>query len=186
MNKIRVSLSLALASLLIASCATVGPGFTIPPITIPSFSIPSFAIPSFDLPPGFTIPPIVVPSGLPTLSECTLVTAAEVGGIWGTAPTTTENTDGDCTFTFSNFSTVIVSIESATDLSTSRFLFGETAKDTTIAGLAALTGSFIGQPAVHVQRNADQMQVMGILTGSDDATIAKLVQVAALAVSRWP
>jgi hypothetical protein len=179
MNKIRVSLSLALASLVFASCASIGPGTTIPPINIPSFSIPSFSIPSF------SIPSFSLPSGLPTTGDCALVTPAEVGSIMGSAPITTENDEGDCTFTFSNFSTVSVSIETGSDLSTSRFLFGETAKDVTVAGLPGLSGSFIGQPAVHVQRGADQLQVMGILTGTDDATVAKLVQIATTAVARW-
>jgi len=155
--------------MLVVACGGVGPGFTLPPVSIPS------------------IPPINIPSGLlPTSSgACTLVTAAEVGGIMGTTPTLTDTSDG-CTFTMPNFSTINISVEPNSEISTSKILFGTTAKDTTVAGLAAVTGVFIGQPAVHVQRGSDQLQVLGILTGSDDATVAKLVQIATLAVSRWP
>jgi hypothetical protein len=188
MNKIRVSLSLALGGLLLASCATIGPGTTIPPINIPSFSLPSFAIPSFQLPPGFTLPPVTLPSGLSTGGECPFISAAEVTTIMGSAPISSNTNDGTCQFTFQNFSGVNVSIESGSDLTTSRFLFGDSAKDQTVAGLPALSGTVIiaGQPAVHVQRGADQLQVLGILTGTDDAAFAKLHQVAAIAVSHGP
>jgi hypothetical protein len=178
MNKIRVGLSLTLASLVLVSCATIGPGFTVPPINIPSFSIPSFSIPSF--------PPIVLPSGLPTSGDCPLLTAAEIGTIMGSAPISTESTDG-CTFTFSNLSTVNVSIESGSDLNASKTVFGASARDLTVAGLPAVSGTlpFINQPALHVQRGADQLQVFGFLLPADDATIAKLVQIATIAVGRW-
>jgi hypothetical protein len=173
-HHMRATLSLLTAAMLVVGCASIGPSIpTFPPIIFPS--IPPFTIPSGLLPSGGT-------SGTP----CTLVTAEEVGSIFGSAASFTDTTNGDCSFTFSNFSTVNVSIETGTDLSTSRILFGATAKDVTVGGLPGLTGVFIGQPAVHVQRGADELQVLGILTGSDDATIAKLVQVATLAVSRWP
>lgn len=104
----------------------------------------------------------------------------------GATATLTDATDGDCTFTFSNFSSVNISAEYNTDLQSTRFLFGTTAKDITVGGLPAIQGVFIGQPAIYVQKSANQLQVLGILTGSDDATIAKLFQIATLAVSRWP
>ena len=157
----RRSISLAVVGILVVACGGVGPGFTIPPINIPSGLLPTGS------------------------GACTLVTVAEVGTIMGSAPTLTDTSDG-CTFTMSNFSTVNVSTEPGSDLQASRFLFGDTARDITIGNLPALTGVFVGQPAVHVQRGSEQMQVLGILTGSDDATIAKLVQIATIAVSRWP
>lgn len=166
----RRPLSLLAAALLVVGCGGIGslPNFTIPPINLPS------------------LPPFTIPSGLlPTSSgTCTLMTAEEVGTIWGSTPTLSDTSDG-CTFTFSNFSTINVNTEPNSDIQSSKFLFGDSAKDTTIGGLPAVTGVFIGQPAVHVQRGTDQMQVLGILTGSDDATLAKLVQIATLAVSRW-
>lgn len=169
----RATLSLLAAALLVVGCASIGPGFTIPPITFPSF-------------PPFVLPSGLLPSGGVTGAPCTLVTAEEVGSIMGSAVTLADTTGGDCSFTFSNISTISVSIETNSDLSTSRILFGATAKDVIVAGLPGVTGVFFGQPAVHVQHGADQLQVLGILTGSDDATIAKLVQIATVAVSRWP
>lgn len=167
----RRPLSLLAAALLVVGCGGIGslPNFTIPPINLQS------------------LPPFTIPSGLlPTSSGvCTFITPAEMATIWGSEPTLTDTSDG-CTFTFSNFSTVNISTETNTTLESSKFLFGTTAKDLTIGGLPATSGAFIGQPAVHVQRGTDQLQVLGILTGSDEATIAKLVQVATLAVSRWP
>jgi len=129
-----------------------------------------------------TIPPGVIPSASGT---CPYVTVEEVNAAFGSTATLT-NSDGDCTFTFSNFSTVVVSIEEGSDLSTSKMLLGDTAKDLNVGGFPAVSGVFIGQPLVHVQKGANQMQVLGVLTGSDDATIAKLVQIATIAVGRWP
>jgi hypothetical protein len=186
MNKIRASLSLALASLLIVSCASIGPGFTLPPIVIPSFSIPTF--PPIVLPsglPDFSFPPIEFPSADANSGACPLITAAEVAGIMGSAASITSSDSDSCTYTFSNFSTIVVTKSSGTDIATSKFLFGDTAKDLVVNNLPAVSGVFIGQPAVHVQRGTDQLQIQGVLTGSDDATIAKLVQIAQIAASRW-
>ncbi len=164
---------LAATGLLVAACGGVTvPNFTIPPINIPS-------LPPFDIPSG------LLPTTNPNAAPCPYITAAEVGAIMGSTPTITDSNE-PCTFTFSNFSVITVSTETGTDLNTSKILFGASAKDITVAGLPAATGVFIGQPAVHVQRGSDQMQVLGILTGSDDATIQKLVQIATTAVSRWP
>ena len=150
-------------------------------ITLPS-SVPTF--PPIDVPSGFgTRPPGVLPSAR---GSCGFVSAAEVGSFMGSTATLTDTTDGDCNFTMSNFSTVNISVESGSDLQTSHMLLGETAKDITIGGLPAVSGVFIGQPVVHIQKGANQLQILGILTGNDDATIAKLVQVATLAVGRWP
>lgn len=164
-------LSLLAVALLVVGCGGIGslPNFTIPPINLQS------------------LPPFTIPSGLLATSSgaCAFITPEEMATIWGSAPTLTDTSDG-CSFTFSNFSTVNVSTESNSEIASSKFLFGDSAKDITVGGLAGVTGVFVGQPAVHVQRGTDQMQVLGILTGSDDATIAKLVQVATLAISRWP
>jgi hypothetical protein len=166
----------AIASIAVACGGAVGIP-TIPPIP----SLPS--IPPIDLPSGLpTIPPGVIPSASGT---CPYVTVEEVNAAFGSTATLT-NSDGDCTFTFSNFSTVVVSIEEGSDLSTSKMLLGDTAKDLNVGGFPAVSGVFIGQPLVHVQKGANQMQVLGVLTGSDDATIAKLVQIATIAVGRWP
>jgi hypothetical protein len=149
-------------------------------------SIPSIPpIQSFPpiLPSGGTLPPGVIPSASGT---CALITPAEIGAAMGGTATLTDTSGGDCTFTFSNFSSVIITIESSTDLQSAKIIFGATAKDITVAGLPAIQGVFMGQPAVYVQKGARQLQVQGVLTGSDDATIAKLIQVATLAVSRLP
>jgi hypothetical protein len=164
---------------IVAALAIACGGITIP--TIPA--IPSFNIPSFGLPSGGTLPPGVIPSASGT---CAFMTAAEVSSIWGSPATLTSTDNGDCDFTFGNFSTISLSVENGTDLSGVKVILGNTAKDITIGGLPGVSGSFIGQAAVYVQKGANQLQLLGILTGSDDATIAKLVQVATLAVSRWP
>jgi hypothetical protein len=66
-----------------------------------------------------------------------------------------------------------------------QILLGTTLKQITVGSDQAVTGVFIGQPMVLVQRGGNQIQVLGVLTGSDDGTIAKIVQVAQLADSRW-
>ncbi len=167
------SVSLGMVALLVVACG----GITIPSIPpIPSF--PSFALPS-----GATLPPGVIPS---TSGTCAFISPAEIGAAMGGTATLTDVGSDKCTFTFSNFSSVSITTESDTDLQTAHFLFGSSAKDITVGGLPAVTGVFMGQPAVYVQKGANQLQILGILTGSDDATIAKLVQVATLASSRWP
>ena len=172
-------ISLASAALLFVGCGGIGPGFTIPPISHPNS--PAWRVPSAVRIPSGLLPSVPAGSG-----TCAFVTPAEVQAIFGSTVTDTSNSGAECSLTFANFSTISISTESGSDLQTSRFLFGDTAKDVSVAGLPGLTGVFIGQPAVHVQRGGDQMQVLGILTGSDDATIARLVQVATIAVSRWP
>ena len=167
---------LAATGLLVAACGGVAvPNFTIPPINIPSFSFPPIELPS-----GVTIP-----SADGSTGTCAFATTAEVGSIMGSTPTVTENSGSSCTYTFPNFSAIVISTDTG-DLSTSKMLFGESAKDIQVGGLPAASGTFIGQPAVHVQKGSNQLQVLGVLTGSDDATIQKLVQLATLAVSRWP
>jgi hypothetical protein len=161
----------------VASIALACGGISIP-------SIPSFApFPSNALPSGPTLPPGVLPSDSGT---CAFMTSAELGAIMGGAATLTDTSNGDCTFTMSNFSSVSISVESDTDLQGAHILFGTTAQDITVGGLPAVSGVFIGQPAIYVQKGGSQLQVMGILTGSDEATMGKLVQVATLALSRWP
>jgi hypothetical protein len=169
-------LSLFAVGLLAAACGGIGaPGFTIPPINIPS--LPPFELPSG----GINIPGQSVDPN----AFCRVISPAEMGAIMGATPSIQEGTVESCTYLFPNFSTVVVSTSSGEDLQTSKFLFGNTAKDLTVGGLPAVSGSFIGQPAVHVQRGTDQLQVLGILTGSDEATINKMAQIAELAVSRW-
>ncbi|MEP7158570.1 MAG: hypothetical protein ABI797_04025 [Chloroflexota bacterium] len=153
-------------------------------ITIPS--IP--AIPSFPpiFPSGGSFPPIDLPSANPSVVNAVcLVTGPEVGQIMGSTATVNSSQDG-CSYTFPNFSTLTITIDSGTDLQSAHFLLGTTARDITVGGLPAVSGVFVGQPAVYVQKGANVLQLQGILTGSDDATIAKIVQVAELAVSRWP
>jgi hypothetical protein len=166
--------SLGIAAVLAVACG----GLTIPSIP----AIPSFPIPSFGLPSGQTLPPGVIPSASGT---CVFMTAAEVSSIWGSPATLTSTDNGDCDFTFGNFSTISISVENSTDLSGARIIFGNTAKDITVGGLPGISGAIFGQAAMYIQKGANQLQLLGILTGTDDATMAKLVQVATLAVSRW-
>jgi hypothetical protein len=79
-----------------------------------------------------------------------------------------------------------VSIEQGSDIQSTRFLFGDTARDITVGGLPALSGALLGGfPSVYVQRGSDALQITGFMA-TDDATIAQLVQVATIALTRWP
>ena len=164
-------LSLFAVGLMAAACGGIGaPGFTIPPINLQS-------LPPFELPSGVTA----------GTGSCALVTAQEVATIMGSAPQITNDDAGDCTFTFSNFSTIGVTTESGSDLASTKSLLGTSAKDITVGNLPGVTGilPFVNQPVVYVQRGSDQLQVIGFLLPADDATIAKLTQIATIAASRW-
>jgi len=181
--------------LLASACASISPTTTAPPVNVPSippinFSIPPITLPSLpviglpgssngiDLP-GFSIPPGDVP--------CSLMTAAEVGQIWGSQSISDQSDSAtNCTFLVTLTSGISVETTSDTDLSTSTTLFGNTAQASTIGGFPAVSGIIFGQPAVYVQKPSGQVQVLGILTGTDPTTITKLQQIAALAVTRMP
>ena len=176
----------AVATLLVAgACTSVGTVPTIPPINVPGFTIPAIV-------PGFTIPPIVLPPGVSippvgnSTTPCTLITAAEVGQIFGTAVTDQSDAPTDCSFMVTLTSVVTVQSTTDTDFSGLQFMLGNTAVQSTIAGYPAETGTFIGQGLVYVQKPTGQIQVLGILTGTDPATMTKLQQVAAVAVTRMP
>ncbi|MEP7360549.1 MAG: hypothetical protein ABI744_03110 [Chloroflexota bacterium] len=162
-----------IVALLVVACG----GITIP--TIPA--IPSF--PPIGLPSGGSFPPGVIPS---VSGTCALISPDEIGAAMGSVGTLTSVSASDCSYTFSNFATVNITIEASTDLQGVHVFLGTSAKDITVAGLPAVSGVFFGQSAVYVQKGANQLQVLGILTGSDDATIAKLVQVASVAAARMP
>jgi len=186
----------ALATVLFAGACTSINIPTIPPINVPGFTIPPISLPS--IPPinvpGFTIPPIVLPSGIeippiavPTAAvPCTLVTAAEVGQIWGSPVTDTSNSATDCAFTSANFATVTVQATSDTDMQGVQFMVGNTAQQVSVGGYPAIQGSFIGQALLYVQKPTGQLQVLGILTGADPTTFTKLQQIATIAVGRMP
>ena len=172
----------AVAALLIAGACTSIPTIpTIPPIG----GIPGFTIPPINIP-GFTIPPIGVPGGGTSATPCQLVTAAEVGQIFGAPVTDESDSATDCTLAVSLTSAVSVKATSDTDFSGLQFLLGTTAQQSTVAGFPAESGTFIGQALLYVQKPSGQLQVLGILTGSDPATFAKLQQVATIAVGRMP
>lgn len=183
----------AVATLLVAGACTSITVPSIPPINIPSIppiNLPGGGGPGFTLPPinipGFTIPPIGLPGGgpigEPSATPCTIVTSAQVSQIFGTQVIDASSSPTDCTFQTALTSAVSVSTTSDTDFSGIQFLLGNTAQASTIGGFQALTGTFLGQGAVYVQTPSGQVQVLGILTGTDPATMAKLQQVAALAV----
>src|SRR5918995_1548485 len=133
------------AALLVIGCVNVAPGATpirvptVPPINIPPISIPS--IPPINIPSGF------IPGGSGT---CALVTPQEIASIFGSAPSFTDDSGGNCTFTMANASTIVISIESGSDLETSRFVLGNSAQAVTVGGLPAVSGAIVGQPTVHV------------------------------------
>ncbi len=190
MFSVRRLMLATVATLLVAgACTSVGTLPTIPPInipTIPPINVPGFTIPPINIP-GVSIPPIGgVPGGEPSTTPCTLVTAAEVSQIFGTQVVDQSSSSTDCTFQVTLASAVSVSATNDQDFSTAGLLLGQTAQQSTIAGYPAVSGTFIGQAVVYVQKPSGQLQVLGILTGSDAATMGKLQQVAAIAVTRLP
>ncbi len=134
--------------------------------------------------PEFTIPPGDLASADPNGGVCALISADEVGSIMGSTATVTNNDGDSCSFTLSTFASVSVTLNTDT-IDTGRILLGNTATDINVGGLPGVSGLFIGQPMVFVQKGDQQLQVLGILTGKDDATIAKIVQIATTAVGRW-
>jgi hypothetical protein len=187
MVSFRRALVAGVATLVFAGACTSISAPTIPPISIPT--IPPIGIPGLGglpgaLASGLQIPPGLFPSVDASTGVCLLASPAEVSSIFGSTATVTSSDSNSCTYTFSNFATIVITTDTG-DLAGAQVLFGSTAKQIQVGNDAALTGVFIGQPGVYVQRGQNQLQIQGVLTGSDDATIAKLVQVATLADSRW-
>ena len=184
----RRALVASVATLIFAGACTSISAPTTPPATNPPIGIPGLgglpSIPAGLIPSGLVIPPGLLPSADANSGVCLLASPAEVGSIFGAQATVTSNDSNSCTYTFSNFATIVITTDTG-DMSGAQVLFGSTAKQIQVGNDAALTGVFIGQPGVYVQRGQNQLQVQGVLTGSDDATMAKLVQVATLADSRW-
>lgn len=164
---------------------------TIPPIpsnllpsnlpSIPPQSSGGIVLPSFD----FSFPPIELPSADANSGVCLLVSPAEMSTIVGGQVTVTSNDSNSCTYTLPSFATVVVTLDNSEDLSGVQFLMGEGAQSTTIGGFPALAGTVLGQPAVYVQKPGQQLQVLGVLVGSDQASIDQMVQIANTAVARW-
>jgi hypothetical protein len=187
-----------MATLLLAgACTSIGPsGPTIPAINIPS--IPPLNLPSGGLGglPGLPGLPSgglggLFPSGLgiaiPTGSvPCALISAAEVTQIWGAPMTDTSDNATNCGFVSSSLFSVSVQATTDTDLSGAQFLFGNTVQQINVGGYPGIQGAFLGQAAVYLQKPSGQLQVLGILTGTDAATYTKLEQVAATAIQRMP
>jgi len=180
-------LPLSALVLVVAACGGIGsPGFTIPPINLPSIPPINFSIPPIGGLPsggGIELPPGAIPTGS---VPCGLVTGAEVAQIMGT--TFTDASDGatNCTFVSNSFATLSVSSDDSTDLQGVQFLLGNTAQQINVGGFPGLSGTFMGLPVVYVQKPSGQLQVLGFLAGNDPNMIAKLQQVAQIAVGRMP
>ena len=188
MVAIRRALVAGVATLIFAGACTSISAPTTPPATNPPIGIPGLgglpSIPPGLIPSGLVIPPGLLPSVDANSGVCLLASTAEVSSIFGSQATVTSNDSDSCTYTFSNFSTVVITVQSG-DMAGAQILLGTTLKQITVGSDQAVTGVFIGQPMVLVQRGGNQIQVLGVLTGSDDGTIAKIVQVAQLVDSRW-
>jgi hypothetical protein len=161
---------------------------TLPPINIPSgITIPT--LPPINIPSGFTIPtipPIELPSADANSGVCLLVTPAEMSQIVGAQVTVTSNDENSCTYTLPSFATVVLTETQDTDLSGVQFLMGSSAQQQTIGGNPGISGVVLGQPAAYVQKGGTQLQVLGVLLGSDGDQVAQMVQVANTAVARPP
>ena len=180
MNTFRRVFVAGFATLLLAGACTSINIPSIPPIpTIP----PGFTIPPI---PNFSFPPITIPSGDANSAVCQLISAAEMSTILGAQVTVSGDDADSCTYTLPTFATVVVTVSNETDLSGVQFLMGQSAQQTTIAGSPAIAGTVLGQPAVYVQKGGTQLQVLGVLLGSDQAQIDKMVQVANTVVPRLP
>jgi hypothetical protein len=105
----------------------------------------------------------------------------------GSTPSVTNGDSESCGYTFPNVQTIAITLNSDSDLASTKTILGSTARDITVGSLPGVTGAipFLNQPVVYVQRGTDQLQVLGVLFPVDEATTAKLVQVATLAASRW-
>ena len=136
--------------------------------------------------PTTSVAPTTMTSPTPSASECDLVTVDEMSLVMGEQATLGDgNTDTDCTYVLADFAAVDISTDVG-DLETTRILLGKSAKNIEVAGLPALSGTFIGQPMVFVQKGDSQLTVMGLLlNGKKGVVIAKLAQIAAIAVGRW-
>jgi hypothetical protein len=135
---------------------------SIPPINLPSGGINFPSIPPISLPSGIIIPPIAIPSGQ---VPCSLVTSAEVQQIMGLAFTDTSDAATNCSFVSTNLVSLTVESTTDTDLSGTQFLMGDSLQQINVAGLPAIQGAVLGQPAVYVQKPSGQLQVLGIFTG---------------------
>ena len=147
------------------------PGITIPPIP---------SIPPIDIPSG------ILPEGDPNAASCQFVTPAEMSAIMGAQVSVTSSDASSCTYTLPSFAAIVVATTPDSDMTGVRFLFGDSARDLTVGGFPAVSGVAIGQPAVYVQKPNGQLSVLGVLTGSDQATIDRLVQIANTAIPRVP
>lgn len=164
--------TLGVVALAVLACGGVSVP-TIPPIVIPT------------IPPGSVPTPGPGGSVDPGAGMCRLLSVAEVGAVMGSTVSITESDTDSCTYTAAaTFATINVRTESG-DLSSARFLLGDTAKDITIGAYAGVSGIFVGSPLVYVQRGDDQLVLQGVLLGADDASVAKVVQLANTAASRW-
>ena len=114
------------------------------------------------------------------------MTVAEVSQIFGTQASDQSDSPTNCTFQTTLTSAITVQLASDTDLTSTNVLLGNTAKTLTVGGYPAVAGSFIGQALLYVQKPTGQLQVLGILTGTDAATMGKLQQIATIAVGRMP
>jgi hypothetical protein len=178
----RAALALAGVAVIVAGCTS---------ITIPSIPPIPTVPPGFTIPPIPSIPPINIPSGLlpdgdPNAAACQYVTPAEMSAIMGAQVSVTSSDDSSCTYTLPSFAAIVVGTSGDTDMTGVRFLFGDSASDLTVGGFPAVSGIAIGQPAVYVQKPNGQLSVLGVLTGSDQATIDRLIQIANTAIARVP
>ena len=173
MNSFRRVLFASFATLLLAGACT-------------SINIPSIP-PIPTVPPGFTIPPLGGPPiGSPSATPCQLVTAAEVSQIFGVQALDASDSSTNCTFQTTLTSALSVSTTSDTDFSGVQFLLGDTAQQSSISGFPAISGTFFGQELLYVQKPSGQLQLLGILMGSDPAVLTQMQQVATIAVGRMP
>ena len=181
----RSAISLAFAGLLFVGCGGSNPGVSIPPINIPTFSVPSISIPTFppiDLPSGIVLPSIDIPSFDPTGGSCALVTADELTALFGGAPTTASDEQGQCLITPPNeFIPFIVRRGNDETLEIARTIL-QSPQDLTVAGNPAVFGSLFGE-LLYVEKGG---QILVVQAAAQQGVQDKLVGIAEAALARFP
>lgn len=169
--KMRRSLSLVIAGLLMAACSSVGPGTTIPPVTLPTI-----------LP---TIPPQLLPTPVGGLSPaCQLVTQAEITSVIGEPMTASSSVGTECSWSAARITpTVIIRYDTGESIQNGKLAFPD-GRDLTIGGNPGFYVE-VGGAVLYVEKGGRTLVVQAIWSLEGDAQLVKISQIGELAASRF-